>query len=294
MSHAMNRHDPAAVTYSGHASTVIEMDGVRLLTDPVYRSRVIHLRRQVAAPDPTRMTDPDAVLVSHQHFDHLDLPSLRGFGPDVRILAAPGCAGLLRKKGFRNVQELDVGRSTMVGTVTVTAVPAEHDGNRRPLGSPGRAVGFLVEGSSSVYFAGDTDLYDEMASHLEAVDVALLPVWGWGHTLGPGHMDPERAAEAAGLIRPRLAIPIHWGTLFPIGLARTGRRHLEKPPYLFAARVPDYSPGTEVRVLLPGESTPLPDAPDGADASDAPDPTDAADAPEAADSPDTPEAADAS
>jgi L-ascorbate metabolism protein UlaG (beta-lactamase superfamily) len=254
-----------SVTYSGHASTVIRMDGVRIVTDPVFRSRVVHLRRQVPRPSGDEAA-PDAVLVSHQHFDHLDLPTLRRFGTGVRILAAPGCGALLSRKGFREVEELRVGESSAVGPVLVTAVPAEHDGNRRPFGDRGEAVGFLIEGSRSVYFAGDTDLYEEMAEHLQAPDLALLPVWGWGHTLGAGHMDPQRAAEATGLIRPRLAIPIHWGTLFPVGLARFGRHHLETPPHRFAAKVPDYSPGTEVRVLLPGESTGL--APEGSPPAD--------------------------
>lgn len=243
------------VTYSGHATTVIELDGVTLVTDPVTRSRVMHLRRQTGESLPPR---PDAVLLSHQHFDHLDLPSLRRFGPDVRIIAARGTRRLLTRKGFRRVEEVAVGDGVAIGPVMVTAVPAEHDGRRHPFAPHGEAVGFLVEGSRSVYFAGDTDLYEGLSDHVPGVDLALLPVWGWGHTLGPGHMDPERAARATGLIRPRLVVPIHWGTFFPAGLARWRGHHLERPPREFAERVAGYSPETEVRVLEPGESTSLP------------------------------------
>jgi len=255
MSLTPDRND--LVTYSGHATTVIELDGAILVTDPVLRSRLMHLRRQV--PE-SLLTEPDAVLLSHQHFDHLDLPTLRRFGPDVRIIAARGMGRLLARKGFRQVEEVAVGDRVAVGPVTVTAVPAEHDGRRHPFARPGEAVGFLIEGTRSVYFAGDTDLYEELADHVSGVDLALLPVWGWGHTLGPGHMDPDSAARAAALIGPRLAIPIHWGTLFPVGLARWRGQHLERPPREFAERVADYSPGTEVRVLEPGESMPLPSA----------------------------------
>jgi L-ascorbate metabolism protein UlaG (beta-lactamase superfamily) len=243
------------LTFVGHASTVIDLDGVRLLTDPVLRPRVAHLKRQVVSADRLAARLPDAVLISHQHFDHLDLPTLRRLGRDTRLIVCPGSGPLLRKKGFRRVEELAVGDSAAVGPVSVTAVPAEHDGRRWPFGNRGEAVGFLVEGSRRVYFAGDTDVYDDMTLHLPDLDLALLPVWGWGHSLGPGHMDPEAAARATGLLRPRLAVPIHWGTLFPIGLARWGRHHLERPPIDFADRVEDYSPETEVRVLLPGEST---------------------------------------
>jgi L-ascorbate metabolism protein UlaG (beta-lactamase superfamily) len=243
------------LTFVGHASTVIDLDGIRLLTDPVLRPRVAHLRRQVASADLLSARRPDAILISHQHFDHLDLPTLRSLGREMRLIVSPGSGPLLRRKGFRQVEELPVGDSAAVGPVRVTAVPAEHDGRRWPFGNRGEAVGFLVEGTRRVYFAGDTDIYDEMAVHLPDLDLALLPVWGWGHTLGPGHMDPEAAARATGLLRPRLAVPIHWGTLFPIGFARWGRHHLEQPPVDFAERVGGYSPETEVRVLSPGEST---------------------------------------
>jgi L-ascorbate metabolism protein UlaG (beta-lactamase superfamily) len=242
------------LTFMGHASTVIELDGVSLVTDPVLRPRVAHLRRQVPAVA-TKPRSPDAVLISHPHFDHLDLPSLTGFGRDVPIIAPTGTLKLLSRKGFTRVEELKVGQSLAIGPVMVTAVPAEHDGRRWPFGRGRDAIGYLIEGSRSVYFAGDTDIYDEMAIHLPEVDLALMPVWGWGHTLGPGHMDPERAARATALFRPRLAVPIHWGTLFPVGLSRWRRHLLEAPPRDFAKKVADYSPATEVRVLSPGGST---------------------------------------
>jgi len=250
------------LTFVGHSSTVIELDGIRLLTDPVLRRRVAHLRRQVASQDRLVARRPDAILISHQHFDHLDLPSLRHLGQDMRLIVSPGSGSILRRKGFTRVEELAVGESAIVGPVRVTAVPAEHDGRRWPFGNRGEAVGFLVEGTRKVYFAGDTDIYDGMALHLPDLDLALLPVWGWGHTLGPGHMDPETAARATALLRPRLVVPIHWGTLFPIGFARWGRHHLERPPLDFAERVADYSPETEVRVLSPGESTGIALSPD--------------------------------
>lgn len=244
------------LTFVGHASTVIELDGVRLLTDPVLRSRIAHLRRQVPL-SPESDPAPDAVLISHQHFDHLDLPSLRGFGPDVRIIAPRQSLRLLTAQGFTWVEGLDVGDSVSVGPVLVTAVPAEHDGRRWPFRGRGDSLGYLVEGSRSVYFAGDTDIYDEMAIHLPEVDLALMPVWGWGHSLGPGHMDPDTAARATALIRPRLAVPIHWGTFYPAGLSRWRSHLLHRPPQEFAEKVAGYSPETEVRVLSPGGSTGL-------------------------------------
>jgi len=233
------------------------MDGAHLLTDPVLRGRVVHLRRQVPDPGISGEDVPDAILLSHQHFDHLDLPSLRRFGKAVRIIGGPGTAKLLGRKGFTGVEELPVGHSTSVGAVTVTAVPAAHDGRRRPLARPGDAVGFIVAGSKQIYFAGDTDLFPEMDRLSASIDVALIPVWGWGHTLGEGHMDPDRAAEAAALIRPKIAVPIHWGTLFPMVAGRFGRHHLIRPPRRFSDQVEAGVSEVEVRLLEPGSSMSL-------------------------------------
>jgi L-ascorbate metabolism protein UlaG (beta-lactamase superfamily) len=229
---------------------LIEHGGVRLLTDPVLRRRVVHLRRH--PPLPADLPGPQAVLLSHLHFDHLDLPSLRALGEGVRILAPRGAGDFLRGAGLEAVEELVPGERARVGDVVVTATPAEHDGGRRPLGPRALPLGFVTEAERSVYFAGDTDLFPGMEA-LPRVDVALLPVAGWGRKLGPGHLDPERAVRAAALLRPRIAVPIHWGTL------HAGRRGpwFTDPPRAFAAQLAERAPEVEARVLEPGQSLEL-------------------------------------
>jgi L-ascorbate metabolism protein UlaG (beta-lactamase superfamily) len=229
---------------------LLEHGGVRLLTDPVLRGRVAHLRRHGAAPPvPERV---DAVLLSHLHYDHLDLPSLKLL-PGVRVLAPAGAGALLRP-GVAHVEELVPGDATEVGGVRVEATPAEHDDRRRPLGARATPLGFVVRGGPSVYFAGDTDMFAGMAD-LAPVDVALLPVAGWGPTLGPGHMDADQAAEAVALLRPAVAVPIHWGTLHPRGRRRGAWFHA--PPHVFAARVAELAPDVDVRILDPGAALEL-------------------------------------
>src|SRR5262245_31306711 len=120
------------------------MDGVVLLTDPVLRARVTHLRR--AVPVPAELAPPDAILISHQHRDHLDVPSLRRFGMDVTLVAPPGASGLLRRRGFHTVTELRPGDETAIGGVTVRATHAGHAGSRTR-GPSGLAVGYVLEGS---------------------------------------------------------------------------------------------------------------------------------------------------
>ena len=195
----------------------------------------------------------DAVLLSHLHYDHLDLPSLKLLPGDVRVLAPAGAGALLRP-GVAHVEELMPGDATEVGGVRLEATPAEHDDRRRPLGARATPLGFVVRGRPSVYFAGDTDMFPGMAD-LAPVDVALLPVAGWGPTLGPGHMDAEQAAQAAALLRPAVAVPIHWGTLHPRGRRRGAWFHA--PPHEFAARVAELAPDVDVRILEPGAALEL-------------------------------------
>jgi L-ascorbate metabolism protein UlaG (beta-lactamase superfamily) len=240
------------VTWVGHATVLVEMDGVRVLTDPVVRARLAHLRRHAPPVAPEVVADIDAVLISHLHSDHLDVPSLRRLPRRARLIGPRGAGRILRRLGFASVTELAPGQRVSVGDVVVTAVPATHDGRRWPLGRAAGAVGFVLDGAQRVYFAGDTDLYEGMADLSRGLDVALLPVWGWGPSLGPGHMDPEAAARAACLLRPRVAVPIHWGTLFPVGLAHRHPHLLADPPHEFARHVAELAPEVRVEILAPG------------------------------------------
>jgi L-ascorbate metabolism protein UlaG (beta-lactamase superfamily) len=110
-------------------------------------------------------------------------------------------------------------------------------------------VGYLFEGSKRVYVAGDTDLFDEMEL-IGPVDYAMLPIFGWGPGLGPGHMDPERAAKAARRLQARVAIPIHWGTLWPIGRGEPPH----EPADAFIEHCTRIAPETEARLLEPGST----------------------------------------
>ncbi len=246
------------ITFVGHATVLLELDGARLLTDPLLRGQLGHLRRHGPPPAAGVGDALDAVLISHLHRDHLDLASLRRLDADTPLLAPRGAGAMLRRAGFIATQEVAPGDAVEVGDVTVTATPAIHDDRRSPFGGPrAEAVGFVVSGKHSIYFAGDTDIFETMRDIGPGLDVALLPVWGWGPTIGSGHLDPEGAARAAEILRPRIAVPIHWGTFYPRGV-RT-RDRLTTPPRVFATSVAQIAPDVEVRVLEPGESLVLDD-----------------------------------
>ena len=236
----------SAVVWWGHSTVLIEIDGARFLTDPLLRRRLVHITRRAPAVDPTALGRIDAVLISHAHRDHLDLPTLRSLGGGVPVIAPRGAARHLR--GLGDVHELEAGASLTLRGTKLTATPAVHTAMRGGRRIP--ALGYLI--GPDVYFAGDTDLFDAMAA-LAPLRLALLPVWGYGPSLGPGHLDPARAADALALLRPRMAVPIHWGTYFPAYRGLRGHRLLTEPPLDFARRAAEIAPDVRVVVLRPGE-----------------------------------------
>jgi L-ascorbate metabolism protein UlaG (beta-lactamase superfamily) len=237
------------VAWLGHATVIIELDGVRLLTDPLLHRTAAHLRR-FGTPVPVVPPTIDAVLVSHVHWDHLDLRSLDLLGRDVHVVVPRGAGRLLERRGFADVTEVEESDEVTVGAVAVQAVHAEHKAGRGLFGVNAPALGYVVAGTQRVYFAGDTDRFDEMARLAPGLDVALLPVAGWGARIPAGHMDAGRAAESLLLLQPRIAIPVHWATFAPLHRLRPYDRDAGER---FAACARLVAPAVDVRVLRVGE-----------------------------------------
>ncbi len=252
------------ITWVGHATVRFDIDGYRMITDPVLTRRVAHLRRRRPLPD-SSVADVDLVLLSHAHMDHLHLPSLRLLRPTTQVIAAAGSGPLLRKAGFDDVTEVTVGDRLDRGPVTVEVVPAAHKSGRGPhTRVEAKPVGYVIDtGNRRFYFAGDTDLFAEM-SDLRAIDVALLPIWGWGPNIGGGHLDPARAAEATRLIRPRIVVPMHWGTYAPEDGRRRPPRWLEDPMAYFSDELTKIGERGRLHVLEPGGSLAVPRSAEGA------------------------------
>jgi L-ascorbate metabolism protein UlaG (beta-lactamase superfamily) len=234
---------------------LIELAGRRFLTDPFLGRGILHVRRRQPAPVVDGLRTLDAVLISHAHRDHLDRRSLTRLDAACPTVVPRGCASVARRAGAQQVTELDEGARISIAGVTIEGIHAAHDGRRDPFSPPMTALGYLLDGPERVYFAGDTDLFSGMSELAGRVDVALVPIWGWGPRLPAGHLDPARAAQAIARIGPRLAVPIHWGTLRAWG----AQRGLDPvaPARAFADAVGRLAPHTEVWVLMPGQRTTL-------------------------------------
>jgi L-ascorbate metabolism protein UlaG (beta-lactamase superfamily) len=246
------------VTWIGHGTVLIELDGVRLLTDPLLRDRVAHLRRHVPPPPAAALRGLDAILITHLHRDHLDLPSLRRVARDVPFVVPRGGGRLLLRRGFGEVREVTPGEEGAIGSLTLRATEARHHGGRGVVGARGPALGYVIAGTRRIYHAGDTDLFDGMrAIGSTGIDLALVPIWGWGSRLGPGHLDPLRAAQALERLTPSRAVPIHWGTYAVGPAARRPPPYLRAPLAPFIAAAQELAPDVEVVPLEPGESLDL-------------------------------------
>jgi L-ascorbate metabolism protein UlaG (beta-lactamase superfamily) len=203
------------------------------------------------------------VLLSHLHHDHLDLPTIRRLPRSTPLVVPRGSGSVVARLTWRDVVELAPGASVDFNGTRVTAVPASHSPGRTFRRVRGEPIGFLFERDGRVvYFAGDTDLHPVMAD-LPAPDAALIPIWGWGRSLGPGHLDPARAAEASTLVRARLVVPIHWGTFAPVRLGSRAPAWLHRPADQFVAAMNEVAADTPIGLLSPSGGSLVVPAPSG-------------------------------
>ncbi|NKQ26839.1 MBL fold metallo-hydrolase [Streptomyces galbus] len=252
---------PVEITWWGHATATVEDSNIRVLTDPLFARRLAHLRRRRGELPPPVAWRADLTLVSHLHADHLHVPSLARLAPGTRVLVprgAPRAVPGLRRLAHLDLTEVVPGDETSVGDLRIRVVPARHDGRRLPFGphrSP--ALGYVLQGEARTYFAGDTGLFDTMAEEVGPVDVALLPVGGWGPHLGEGHLDAERAARALARLAPRSAVPVHYGTYWPIGMDGVRPHEFHAPGDDFVRHAASLAPQVHVHRLGHGESVRL-------------------------------------
>jgi L-ascorbate metabolism protein UlaG (beta-lactamase superfamily) len=253
---------PARLTWLGHASWLVQLDGVSLLVDPALRPKLFGgLRRNVEAGLAVEALPPiDAQLVTHSHYDHLDRPTLVAVGAPV--LGGQRLGRCLRCAGLR-CTELGWWQAARVGEVRVTFVPAHH-WSRRGLFDANRTLwgGFVIQGrSATVYHAGDTAWFDgfaEIGRRFPGLDAALLPIGAYDPAwfMEQQHLSPEQALAALGALGARRLLAMHWGTF------KLSDEPLDEPPArLEAERRRLGLPPGRVRVLAVGETEEVGPAP---------------------------------
>jgi L-ascorbate metabolism protein UlaG (beta-lactamase superfamily) len=249
--------EPARITWLGHATFLVQLDGVSLLTDPVLGEKVAGvISRNVPPGLPVeKLPRIDAALVSHSHYDHLDMTTLQRVGSTV--YAGLGLRPVFRREGLTCV-ELGWWQSARVGGVEITFVPAQH-WSRRGIGDTNRTLwgGFVVRGSTAtVYHSGDTGWFDGFAEigRRFRIDAALLPIGAYDPAwfMSPQHLNPEEALRAFEALGAARFFAMHWGTF------KLADEPLDEPPVrLEAERVRRGLPPERVRVLAVGETAVL-------------------------------------
>jgi L-ascorbate metabolism protein UlaG (beta-lactamase superfamily) len=216
------------VTWLGHSTTLIEIAGVRVLTDPVWGSRASPLslagpKRFQPVPVALREMPPvDLVIISHDHYDHLDYPTIRALAKsDVPFVTSLGVGAHLEAWGIppERITELDWWESYVLPTVglRVTAAPSQHFSGRTPkMRNATLWSSFVVRAEQHcVFFSGDTGFtteYRDIRERLGPFDLAMLEVGAWDPAWGDMHLGPENALKAVALLDAETFLPIHWGT----------------------------------------------------------------------------------
>jgi L-ascorbate metabolism protein UlaG (beta-lactamase superfamily) len=210
------------VTWVGHASFVLQTGGLTILTDPVWSRRIPGRieRYTPAGVDWAGLPPIDAVLISHNHYDHLDAPTIRRLPMNTKLLVPGNLAWWFRRRGFRDVTDLDWWESRRLGEVTFDFVPAHHWSRRTPYDTNKSLWGGWVvtsDGGPRTYFAGDTGYghwFAEIGARYPGIDLALLPIGAYEPSwfMRPVHMNPEEAVQATGDLGARRMATMHWGT----------------------------------------------------------------------------------
>ncbi|MGH7618789.1 MAG: MBL fold metallo-hydrolase [Gemmatimonadaceae bacterium] len=253
------------ITYIGHATLLLELGGVRVLTDPNFDPKLGRILPRVSAPGIALEQLPalNAILLTHAHADHLSFDSLERLPNDIPLFAPPAVARWLRRVGVKQAVDLAAGESVNVHDVSIHAAPAVHRGNRYGFDRWRSAANmYLLDSGETIFFAGDTALTGDTHHLVErtlwnrerTLDLALLPIgyapW-WKPGFRKGHLTADDALTLFERLGATTFVPYHWGTFRHVtATAHDAIRRLR-------ARLEEHHLRASVRILEPGEALEL-------------------------------------
>ncbi|MEU4116436.1 MBL fold metallo-hydrolase [Kitasatospora sp. NPDC028055] len=248
---------PLTVTRIAHACQLIEIGNIRILTDPWFTQTASYYPGEPLHSTADALGPIDALVVSHEHYDHCDLDALvnAGFDPATPLIGPGTVATLAREKGFRDVRTVEAWEPTTVAGLTVTATPGAHGVHE---------VTFVLQADGrTVFFGGDSlrvPELDAIPQRFGHIDLVILPINGLcirPMNLAQVVMNAEDAAGLTAVLRPTLAVPHHYA--FHSG--RLGDQVITKAdrdPRHYADAVARIAPDIDVRLVLPGVAVTVP------------------------------------
>jgi L-ascorbate metabolism protein UlaG (beta-lactamase superfamily) len=254
------------ITYIGHATLLLELGGVKLLTDPNFDPKLGRLLPRVSAPGIAldKLPQLDAILLTHAHADHLSFDTLARLPNDIPLFAPPVIARWLRRLGHRNAVDHAAGESVRVRDVMIHAAGATHRGNRYGFDRWRSAANmYLLDAGESIFFAGDTALVEDthrlveriLWEHGRELELALLPIgyapW-WKPGFRRGHLTHEDALTLFERLRARTFIPYHWGTFRHV--TATAHDAINR----LRTQLVSHHLNASVRIIEPGEALEIP------------------------------------
>ncbi|WP_413288520.1 MBL fold metallo-hydrolase [Bdellovibrio sp. HCB337] len=264
--------DKTSFTWVGHSTALLQLEGVNVLIDPVFSERVSPVsffgpKREVPLPFELAALPPiDVVLISHAHYDHLDLPTLKALykrAPEKTLFLVPlGIQSLLQSEGLKNVQEVDWWEQKQIQNLTMTFTPAQH-WTRRGLFDTNQTLWggwFVAAKKFKFFFAGDTGYskdFKDIQARLGDVDLAMLPIGAYAPRwfMQKNHVNPEEAVQIHEDLHAKLSIGVHWGTF------RLSDEPMAKPAEDLQEALNKKSISGTFRVMKHGESIYFPNTP---------------------------------
>lgn len=245
----------------GHSTVLTQLDGLNIITDPIFSNRILWFSKRYVEPGIPfeKLPKIDAIVISHEHYDHFDKTTLKKFDKNISIIVSMGLKNKVADLGFQDIREIGWWEYTKIKSTKITAVPVKH--------FLSHASSYVIKGSKTVYFAGDTGLngyFGEIGRKFN-IDVALLPMGAYrpylsfipafSSSMRKTHMSPEDIPVAQNQLKARVVVPIHWGvfkiTAEPIEEPRQKMEEIIKQQNLDSETSGEQS--RTIKILAPGE-----------------------------------------
>ncbi len=242
-----------SITFIGHSTALIHLNGTNILTDPNFNNWavIVHRGREPGIKI-ENLPKIGAILISHAHRDHLDKWTMEQLPKDTPVLISEGNGDILRDWGFTDVREMNIWNNTAINGIKITAAPANHSGSRNSaFADYPKSLSYIIQGEKTVYFAGDTGLFDELKEigNRSQIDAALLPIGAYRPRwfMKSHHMSPDDAVQAMAMLGAKEMIPIHWGSF------RIASDGIDEPKDVLLKLVENSSLKERIHVLENGE-----------------------------------------